>query len=68
MTPYRFHFSETPQARDVAPGHVVVSDADLAEPPFRLEDLALVLARIRGPAPRGDKVVSLRFGGDRRST
>jgi 7-cyano-7-deazaguanine synthase in queuosine biosynthesis len=40
VTAYRFHFSETPAPRDVAPGHVVVSDADLAEPPFRLEDLA----------------------------
>jgi hypothetical protein len=44
---YRYHFSETPEPRDVAPGHVPVSDADLAEPPFKLEDLSLAA----DPAP-----------------
>jgi hypothetical protein len=37
---HRFHFSETAEPRDVAPGHAVVSDADLAEPPFKLEGLS----------------------------
>jgi hypothetical protein len=37
---HRFHFSETAAPRDVAPGFAVVSDADLAEPPFKLEGLS----------------------------
>jgi hypothetical protein len=37
---HRFHFSETAAPRDVAAGYLVVSDADLAEPPFKLEGLS----------------------------
>ena len=37
---HRFHFSETAEPRGVAAGHVVLSDADLAEPPFKLEGLS----------------------------
>jgi hypothetical protein len=44
---YRFHFSETHEPRDVAPGYVPLSDDDLAEPPFKLEDLSLAA----DPAP-----------------
>jgi len=46
---YRFHFSEhgSPDVRGVPPGHVPVSDADLAEPAFKLEDLSLAA----DPAP-----------------